>query len=364
MSSLTLEVWTESPFTSCLAAYRFLAMMESVSFPLTAGKLSKVLNASLVGNGEVSIERLSSRRCPIGEPCLFLKPKITGPFKSVRGRGCCSHQSRVCHQRLPITFNRRRTQGSLCRNCKDLIASITLERNFFRGKNSSFRPNGEGVSIGPGSIICENVTIGEGTIIYPSSYIGPDVVIGNHCEIHPFVTILCRVEMGNRVRVFSGAVIGSEGFGFLEGDSGFTEMPQIGGVTIEDDVRIGAKCTIDRSTIGNTFIGRGTKIDDQVHIGHNCRIGKNCILCAQVGLAGSSVLKDGVILGGQVGVAGHLTINENVICGGQTGVTRDLEANQKYFQCPATPLTEALRTYQISKKLPEMARKLKNSRKN
>ena len=170
---------------------------------------------------------------------------------------------------------------------------------------------------------------------------------------------ICQVVVGNRVKILSGSVLGSEGFGFLEGDSGYTEMPQIGWVHIEDDVRIGAKCTIDRSTLGATVVGKGTKIDDQVHVGHNCRIGKNCILCAQVGLAGSSILEDGVILAGQVGVAGHLTIHKNAICGGQTGVTRDLEANQKYFLTPATPLTEALRTVTASKKLPEILKRIK-----
>jgi UDP-3-O-[3-hydroxymyristoyl] glucosamine N-acyltransferase len=336
-------------------------MMTSVSFPLTAGKLSKVLNASLVGNGEVSIERLSSLEdARSGSLAFFSNPKLRGHLNQLEAGVVVLTNRESVIKDSPITFLIvEEPKAAFAEIAKTLLPAAPWKGISFEAKIHPSVRMGRGVSIGPGSIICENVTIGEGTIIYPSSYIGPDVVIGNHCEIHPFVTILCRVEMGNRVRVFSGTVIGSEGFGFLEGDSGFTEMPQIGGVTIEDDVRIGAKCTIDRSTIGNTFIGRGTKIDDQVHIGHNCRIGKNCILCAQVGLAGSSVLKDGVILGGQVGVAGHLTINENVICGGQTGVTRDLEANQKYFQCPATPLTEALRTYQISKKLPEMARKLK-----
>ncbi|NBX77247.1 MAG: UDP-3-O-(3-hydroxymyristoyl)glucosamine N-acyltransferase [Proteobacteria bacterium] len=336
-------------------------MMESVSFPLTAGKLSKVLNASLVGNEEVSIERLSSlEEARSGSLSFFSNPKLRGHLSQLEAGVVVLTNRESVVVDSPITFLVvEEPKAAFAKIAKSLAPASPWKGISPEAKIHPSVKMGAEVSIGPGAIICENVTIGKGTVIYPSVYIGPNVAIGENCEIHPFVTLLCRVEMGNRVRVFSGTVIGSEGFGFLEGDSGFTEMPQIGGVTIQDDVRIGAKCTIDRSTIGNTFIGRGTKIDDQVHIGHNCRIGKNCILCAQVGLAGSSILKDGVILGGQVGVAGHLTIHENAICGGQTGVTRDLEANQKYFQCPATPLTEALRTYQLSKKLPEMAKKLK-----
>lgn len=336
-------------------------MMQSVSLPLTAGKLSEVLKASLVGNGEVFIERLSSlEEARPGSLAFFSNPKLRSQLNKLKAGVVLLTDRDSVISESPITFLIvDEPKRAFAQIAKTLSPTSPWKGISPEAKIHPTAKIAEGVTVGPGSIICEDVVIGKGTIIYPSVYVGPQVVIGDHCEIHPFVTILCRVEMGNRVRVFSGTVIGSEGFGFLEGDNGFTEMPQVGGVTIEDEVRIGAKCTIDRSTIGNTFIGAGTKIDDQVHIGHNCRIGKNCILCAQVGLAGSSILKDGVILGGQVGVAGHLTIHENVICGGQTGVTRDLEANQKYFQCPATPLTEALRTYQYSKKLPEMAKRLR-----
>ncbi|MFM8270611.1 MAG: UDP-3-O-(3-hydroxymyristoyl)glucosamine N-acyltransferase [Pseudomonadota bacterium] len=336
-------------------------MMQSVSFPLKAGKLSEVLNASLVGDADASIERLSSLKdARPGSLAFFSNPKLRPQLNDLEaGVVILTNRSSVIPGSALTFLIVEEPKQAFAQIAKNLMPPSPWKGISNEARIHPTAKISEGVTIGSGTIICENVVIGKGTVIYPSVYIGPDVVIGSHCEIHPFVTLLCRVEMGHRVRVFSGTVIGSEGFGFLEGDSGFTEMPQIGGVTIEDDVRIGAKCTIDRSTLGNTLIGRGTKIDDQVHIGHNCQIGKNCILCAQVGLAGSSILKDGVILGGQVGVAGHLTIHENVICGGQTGVTRDLEANQKYFQCPATPLTEALRTYQFSKKLPELAKRLR-----
>ena len=154
--------------------------------------------------------------------------------------------------------------------------------------------------MGPFAVISEGACIGAGTVIQAFTYIAPDVEIGEDCQIHPHVTLLERVKIGNRVKVFSGSVIGSDGFGFFGSDSptGHKEMPQIGNVVIEDDVRIGAHCTIDRATLGETRIGRGTKLDDQVHVGHNCRIEKNVILCAQVGLGGSVVIEENVILAG------------------------------------------------------------------
>lgn len=334
--------------------------MQSVSLPLTAGELSKILQAPLFGDSQVTIERLSSLgEARAGSLSFFSNPRLK-PQLDQLGRGVVVlTESKPDLLVSPITF-------VIVKEPKKVFANIAKKlAPTFQWSGISpqalIHPTakiGEGVTIGPQAIISENVVIGSGTQIFPSVYVGPNTIIGNECVIHPFVTLLCQVELGDRVKVFSGTVIGSEGFGFLEGDGGYTEMPQLGWVKIENDVRVGAKCTIDRSTLGKTLIGQGTKIDDQVHIGHNCTIGKNCILCAQVGLAGSSVLEDGVILGGQVGVAGHLTIHKNAVCGGQTGVTRDLEGDKKYFLTPATPLTEALRGTMLIKKIPDLVRRL------
>lgn len=335
--------------------------MQQVSFPLTAGKLSEALKAPLVGNAETSIERLA----PLTEArpgCLsfFSNSKLKRQLDQLEPGVVVLTDSASVVNHLPLTF----VVVSEPKKVFAQIAKQLIPKSPWQGisPQALVHPTaqlGAGVVVGPGAIICEGAVIGAGTQIYPSVYVGPHVVIGKNCELHPSVTLLCNVTLGDRVRVFAGTVIGSEGFGFLEAGNGFTEMPQIGGVKIADDVRIGAKCTIDRSTLGDTVIGTGTKIDDQVHIGHNCRIGNHCILCAQVGLAGSSVLEDGVILGGQVGVGGHLTIHKNAVCGGQTGITRDLEGDQKYFGTPATPLQESLRMYSFSKKLPELVRRIK-----
>lgn len=335
--------------------------MQPVSIPATAGELSQALQAPLVGDSSVTVERLASLdEASPGSLSFLSNPKLGPALQKLKKGVVVLAEEQWVNQNLPVTF-------LVVKEPKKVFAEIAkslIPHHPWQGVSTgaTIHPTaqlGEGVIVGQGTIICENVVIGAGTVIYPSVYIGPNVSVGKNCEIHPFVTLLTQVELGDRVRVFSGSVLGTEGFGFLEGESGYTEMPQLGWVRIENDVRIGAKCTIDRSTLGDTRVGQGTKIDDQVHIGHNCRIGKNCILCAQVGLAGSSIIEDGVILGGQVGVAGHLTIHENAVCGGQTGVTQSLPPNQKYFLTPAIPLTEALRVVTASRKLPEVFKRLR-----
>jgi UDP-3-O-[3-hydroxymyristoyl] glucosamine N-acyltransferase len=334
--------------------------MQSVSLPLTAGELSRILRVPLFGNADVSIQRLSSLDDACSGSLSFCShPRFRDKLTKLNSEVVVLAEKESINRNLSVTFLEvDEPKKIFAQIAKGLIPEPTWKGI---SNEASIHPSakvGKNVTIGPKTIVCEDAVIGDGTLIYPSVYVGPKVVIGADCEIHPFVTLLENIELGNRVRVFSGTVIGSEGFGFLEGDAGYTEMPQLGSVVIEDDVRIGAKCTIDRSTLGDTRIGQGTKIDDQVHVGHNCTIGRNCILCAQVGLAGSTVLEDGVILAGQVGVAGHLTIGKKAICGGQTGVTRNLEAGKKYFLTPATPLNEALRGTLLIKRIPEILKRL------
>lgn len=340
--------------------------MRQITFPLSAQKLSQLVDGSLLGDGSIQIEKLSSLPEARKGTLTFLAESHLSPHLEQLEPGVIvMTNSQLVNRAIPVTFlvvsEPRRTFAE--------VARWSLPQSPWKGisPQAIIHPNSvieEDVSIGPYSVVCENVVIKKGTRVYPSVYIGPGVTIGAQCELYPFVNLVGKVQLGDKVKILGGTVIGSEGFGYLESNEEFSEVPQIGGVMIEDEVRVGANCTIDRGTLGNTIIGRGTKIDDQVHIGHNCVIGRNNILCAQVGLAGSTTLKDGVILGGQVGVAGHLTIHEKAMCGGQTGVTRDLPGNQKYFSTPATPLTEALRVFTLTKKIPEILRRLRKLEEN
>lgn len=217
----------------------------------------------------------------------------------------------------------------------------------------------EGAAVGPFAVISEGAVIGSGTTIFPHCYIGPGVKVGVGTEIHSHVVLVTHVVVGDRVKIFAGSVIGSEGFGYLDGEGGLVAMPQVGRVVIENDVRIGAHCTIDRSTLGETRVGQGSKLDDQVHVGHNCIIGKNCLLCAQVALGGSSILEDGVILGGQVGLAGHLTIGKGAALGGQSGTSFNIKPGERYFGSPAVPIKQAFRSMRAIEKLPDFFERLK-----
>jgi UDP-3-O-[3-hydroxymyristoyl] glucosamine N-acyltransferase len=205
--------------------------------------------------------------------------------------------------------------------------------------------------------------IGAGTVLYPYVFVGSQVEVGQNCMIYPNVSLLEKVKIGNRVKIFPGAVLGADGFGLMTretaGEGSVSEMPQIGNVVIEDDVRIGANSTIDRGTLGETRIGKGSKLDDQVHIGHNSKIGKNCILCGQVGLSGSVVVEDNVVMGGQVGVSDHMKIGKGARIGGQAGVGTDLEGGEEYFGSPALPMKLSLRILRQFKRLPELVERIR-----
>ncbi len=197
---------------------------------------------------------------------------------------------------------------------------------------------GKGVIIGAGCSIGDNVTIGAGTQLYPNVSVYEDCVIGRNCILH------------------SGVVIGSDGFGFMLMQEIQQKIPQVGNVIIGDYVEIGANSCIDRATLGSTRIGDGTKLDNLVQVGHNCQIGKHCILCSQVGLAGSTTLGDYVYLAGQVGVAGHCNIGDRAMVGAQSGVSGDIPADGRYFGYPAMDANLTKRIMAAQKHLPEIYR--------
>jgi UDP-3-O-[3-hydroxymyristoyl] glucosamine N-acyltransferase len=198
---------------------------------------------------------------------------------------------------------------------------------------------------------------GEGTIIHHGVYIGHHVTIGRDCIIQPNVTILSHCVIGDRVMIQSGTVIGSEPFYYntkKNRDVWYTRMESCGRVVIEDDVEIGACCTIDRGVTHDTVIGCGTKMDNMVHIGHDTRIGKNCLIAAQVGVAGAVHIEDGVVLWGQVGVNKTLTIGEGAIVLGQTGVSSSIKGGKEYFGTPAQEAGEKRRELVWVKRIADL----------
>lgn len=217
---------------------------------------------------------------------------------------------------------------------------------------------GEEVSIGPRAVIGDNGRIGDRGRIHPGVVIGDGVDIGEDVEIYPNVTIYKDCRIGSRVIIHSGTVIGSDGYGFVADGDRHVKIPQVGIVVIGDDVEIGACNTIDRATFGKTWIQRGVKTDNHVHIGHNVTVGENTLIVAQVGIAGSASIGGNVILAGQAGISGHIVIGDRAIVGPQAGVIRSLPDGAVVSGTPEMPHPLWLRVQQIIPRLPELKKRI------
>lgn len=213
---------------------------------------------------------------------------------------------------------------------------------------------GKDVLVHPFAVIDENVRIGDHVTLYPGVYIGRESIIGNDTVIHANVSIGNRIAIGSRVIIHAGTVIGSDGFGFVTDGGIHHKIPQVGGVIVEDDVEIGGNCTIDRATLGNTIIKKGTKLDNQVHVAHNVTIGEHCLIAGQVGIAGSSTLGNYVAFGGQVGVADHTVVGDRVMAGGKTVITKDVAPGSVIAGNYAMPIRDWLRIQAVLPRLPEI----------
>ncbi len=217
----------------------------------------------------------------------------------------------------------------------------------------------EQVSIGALCVIGDGASLGARTIVFPGVVIGPGAVIGDDCVIHARVSIRERIQLGHRVVVQDGAVIGSDGFGFVRlADGTHTKIPQHGDVVIEDDVEIGANTTIDRPAVGETRIRKGAKIDNLVQIAHGVSVGERTIFAAQVGVAGSTQVAEDVVLAGQVGVAGHLKIGKGVIATAQTGIPNSVDAGTMISGYPAIPNRDWLKSSAVFRQLPALKKRV------
>lgn len=218
---------------------------------------------------------------------------------------------------------------------------------------------GANVAILPYVVLADNVTIGDNAVIYPHTYIGENVTIGSDTLIYSSVSVREQCHIGNRVIIQPGAVIGSDGFGFVTVGGKHKKVPQVGNVVIEDDVEIGAQAAIDRATTGSTVVKAGTKIDNLVHLAHNVVIGENCFLVAQTGIAGSAKVGNNVTFAGQSGSAGHLTIGDNCVFAARTAPISDVPAGSFYAGFPARPHKEWLRTEAAAGKVPDLLKKVR-----
>ena len=218
---------------------------------------------------------------------------------------------------------------------------------------------GVGVTIRENCYVGHHAHIGDGVVLFPNVVVGDGVQIGDASVLFPSVVLYHHVHIGKRVRVHANSVIGSDGFGYVSDGKQHHKVPQVGTVIIGDDVEIGANVCIDRATMGATRIGEGTKIDNLVQIAHNVQIGRNCILCGQVGLSGSVIVEDDVVMAGQAGLRDHVKIGKGAILGAKAGIMSDVGPGEFVMGTPALPQREHMKTEAASRKLPEMARQVR-----
>lgn len=220
---------------------------------------------------------------------------------------------------------------------------------------------GEDASVGPFAVIGEDARIGDGTQIGAHSVIGAGCWVGEYCRIHPRVTLYASVRIGHRVEIHSGAVIGADGFGYAQGEGRYWKFPQAGIVEIADDVEIGANTTIDRGSLEDTRIAEGVKLDNLVHIAHNCQIGAHTVMAAQVGLSGSCEFGEHVVVGGQAGFGEQCHLEDGAIIGGQSGVLggKVIRSGQTVWGTPARPLEKFKEQFAWQARLPELAARIK-----
>lgn len=208
--------------------------------------------------------------------------------------------------------------------------------------------------IGPHCVVGERARVGTRTALMGGNHVGDDAVIGDDGKLFPNAVVYARSLIGNRVRIHSGAIIGSDGYGYVFDAGQHRKVLQIGNVIVHDDVEIGANACVDRAALGSTVIGRGTKIDNLVQVAHNVTVGEGCLLVAQVGIAGSVKLGNFVTLAGQVGVVGHLKVGNQVMVAAQSGVMKDIPDGEKWFGTPAGPDMDAKRQFVALRRLPKL----------
>ena len=217
---------------------------------------------------------------------------------------------------------------------------------------------GENVYVGAFAYIGAGANVGDDSKIYPQVYVGDNVQIGKNCTLYPGVKIYSDCVIGDNCIFHAGAVIGADGFGFSKKEERYHKIPQMGNVLIEDDVEIGANTTVDRAVMGSTIIKKGVKLDNLIQIAHNCEIGENTVMAAQVGVAGSTKIGESCVMGGQVGIGGHITIGKKSQIGAQSGIISNTKEGSEIIGTPAYPVKKFFRSSIIIPKLPDMYRQL------
>ena len=330
----------------------------------SAQQIAHILNGKIEGNAEVKVSNFSKiEEGQFGTLTFLANLKYAHYIYETQASIALVNDDFKQEKSLPTTLTLIRVSNAYAALAQLLeLVSQSKPRKHGIEAMSFISPSAqvpkENVYIGAFTYIGENVRLGENVAIYPNSYIGDNVVIENDTTIYAGVKIYADCKIGKNCIIHSGAVIGPDGFGFAkEGDS-FKKIPQLGNVIIEDDVEIGANTTIDRAVMESTIIRQGVKLDNLIQVAHNVEIGKNTVMAAQSGIAGSSKIGENCIFGGQSAVIGHLKIGNNVSVGGQSGVANNIKDGKTILGSPAIEARDSLRSSVTFPKLPDMYKQL------
>jgi UDP-3-O-[3-hydroxymyristoyl] glucosamine N-acyltransferase len=329
-------------------------MATRIPTPISLAQIHNIVGGEIVGSSQTNVTGLASLEEAGPDDLTFL----TGD-RMLKSGGPTNAGAILAHRRLTELA----TPHIIVPN--PTLAFAKIARTFFcpispprgiaktvtRGIDTKIGPD---PSIWPGVTLGDRVTIGARVTLYPGVFVGDDTTIGDDTLLYPNVVVREGCTIGSRVIIHSGTVIGSDGFGYVQDQGRHYKIPQLGGVTIEDDVELGANVTIDRATLGQTVIKQGTKIDNLVQVAHNVTIGEHSILVAQVGIAGSTRVGHHVMIGGQAGLADHLVIGDQVMIAARAGVNRSLESNQIVSGAPVMPHEVWVKAQAVIPRLPEL----------
>jgi UDP-3-O-[3-hydroxymyristoyl] glucosamine N-acyltransferase len=330
----------------------------------SALQIALLINGKVEGDGNASVSSFGKiEEAGEGQLSFLANPKYEDHLYSTKASVIIINQNFPLRQPLKATLIRVTDAytafATLLAKYQEIVQQqlTGIQQPSYIGKTSTY---GKNVFIGAFAYIGENVSIGNDTKIYPNAYIGDNVTIGENTVIHPGVKIYSDCKVGNKVCIHAGTVIGSDGFGFApQADGSYQKVPQIGNVIIEDNVEIGANSTIDRATIGSTIIKSGAKLDNLIQIAHNVEVGNSTVIAAQAGVSGSTKLGKNVMIGGQAGIVGHIQIGDGAKINAQSGVSKSLEPGKVVTGSPAFDYTHALRSQALSRKLPDLEKRIK-----
>lgn len=327
----------------------------------SAKQIADFLHGEIEGNPEVVVETFA--KIEEGKPgsiTFLANPKYTPYIYETKADIVLVNKDFVPEKPIKATLIKVPDSYAALALLLEMANKNTPEKTGI-ASNCSIDPSakiGEKAYIGAFAVIEEKVVIGNNCKIYPQVYVGDNVTIGDNTILYPGVKIYRDCVIGSNCIIHSGAVIGADGFGFSREKEGYRKIPQTGNVIIEDNVEIGANTTIDRAVMGSTIIHHGVKLDNLIQIAHNCEIGQNTAMAAQVGIAGSTKVGENCVFGGQVGLGGHITIGNNVQIGAQSGIISNIKDGSEIIGSPAMPVKSFFRSSLIIPKLPDMYRQL------